>query len=115
MDVNLKTFLIVAYRDHFVKREKKVFVGVDITVNPVTLPTEYATSDGFMLLDVRAVEFFKVANNVMSFDAWFAKVRTHVVVPVGSIVSIYDVNEPTQRLTFEAERQRLQPALKLVQ
>ncbi|XBS69369.1 ClpXP protease specificity-enhancing factor [Acerihabitans sp. KWT182] len=85
-----RPYLLRAFYDWLLDNELTPHVVVDVTVDGVSVPMEFAR-DGQIVLNIapRAVASLEMTNEVVSFNARFGGIPRQVSVPMAAVLAIY--------------------------
>ncbi|QWA11825.1 ClpXP protease specificity-enhancing factor [Sodalis ligni] len=85
-----RPYLLRAFYDWLLDNELTPHVVVDVTVDGVSVPMEFAR-DGQIVLNIapRAVASLEMTNDVVSFNARFGGIPRQVSVPMAAVLAIY--------------------------
>jgi len=85
-----RPYLLRAFYDWLLDNELTPHVVVDVTVDGVSVPMEFAR-DGQIVLNIapRAVASLEMNNDVVSFNARFGGIPRQVSVPMAAVLAIY--------------------------
>jgi len=85
-----RPYLLRAFYDWLLDNELTPHLVVDVTIEGVSVPMEFAR-DGQIVLNIapRAVAALELTNDVVSFNARFGVIPREVSVPMAAVLAIY--------------------------
>lgn len=85
-----RPYLLRAFYDWLLDNELTPHLVVDVTIEGVSVPMEFAR-DGQIVLNIapRAVAALELTNDVVSFNARFGGIPREVSVPMAAVLAIY--------------------------